>query len=69
MTGFNLPPGCNVSDIPGNRPEDVEFEAIMQEFYATLTEDEWNKIEPHDNIIGKAIEFGIQKGLEQFWDI
>lgn len=22
MAGFNLPPGCSVSDIPGNRPED-----------------------------------------------
>lgn len=22
MTGWNLPPGCNVNDIPGNRPED-----------------------------------------------
>ena len=27
MTGFNLPPGCNVSDIPGNRPEDLADEA------------------------------------------
>jgi hypothetical protein len=26
MTGFNLPPGCSVSDIPGNRPEDIEYE-------------------------------------------
>lgn len=22
MTGWNMPPGCNVSDIPGNRPGD-----------------------------------------------
>ena len=22
----NLPPGCSVSDIPGNRPEDLEWE-------------------------------------------
>ncbi len=21
MTGWNLPPGCNVSDLPGNEPE------------------------------------------------
>ena len=26
MTGFNLPPGCSVSDIPGNRPEDEAYE-------------------------------------------
>lgn len=30
MTGFNLPPGCNVSDIPGNRPEDMLEEAIAE---------------------------------------
>lgn len=34
MTGFNLPPGCNVSDIPGNRPEDTAEEA----FWDALTE-------------------------------
>lgn len=33
MTGFNLPPGCNVSDIPGNRPEDAEWEAIVENFF------------------------------------
>lgn len=30
MTGFNLPPGCNVSDIPGNRPEDLAEEAFWE---------------------------------------
>ena len=34
MTGFNLPPGCSVSDIPGNRPEDEREEA----FWDALTE-------------------------------
>jgi hypothetical protein len=29
MTGWNLPPGCNVSDIPGNRPEELEWEARL----------------------------------------
>lgn len=28
MGGFNLPPGCSVSDIPGNRPEELEAEAF-----------------------------------------
>lgn len=31
MTGFNLPPGCKVSDLPGNRPEDEAFEKALQE--------------------------------------
>ena len=26
MAGSNLPPGCNVSDIPGNSPEDAALE-------------------------------------------
>lgn len=31
MTGFNLPPGVNVSDIPGNRPEDLAEERFWEE--------------------------------------
>jgi len=29
MSGFNLPPGCSASDIPGNRPEDALFERVV----------------------------------------
>lgn len=29
----NLPPGCSVSDIPGNRPEDQEWEGIISKFF------------------------------------
>lgn len=68
MTGFNMPPGCSVNDIPGNRPEDIEQEALMTEFYKALSADEVNmitglKIENPsridlENIIWKAIEFG-----------
>jgi hypothetical protein len=32
-SGFNLPPGCRVSDIPGNRPEDEEWENIYNKFW------------------------------------
>lgn len=28
MGGWNLPPGVSVSDIPGNRPEDEEWERL-----------------------------------------
>lgn len=34
MTGWNMPPGSNVSDIPGNRPEDQETEAFFDAFYS-----------------------------------
>jgi hypothetical protein len=29
MTGFNLPPGCSVTDIPGNRPQDEAWEVAV----------------------------------------
>lgn len=31
--GWDLPPGCRVSDIPGNRPEDERWEAIIENFF------------------------------------
>lgn len=30
MTGWNLPPGVNVNDIPGNRPEDEAYEVFWE---------------------------------------
>lgn len=30
MTGFNLPPGCEVHHIPGNRPEDQAYEKFHE---------------------------------------
>jgi len=50
MTGWNLPPGCNVSDIPGNRPEDLAFE-IFWENYIDKVYEEWKEehIPKYDN--------------------
>jgi hypothetical protein len=31
MTGFNLPDGCEVHHLPGNRPEDEVFEKLVEE--------------------------------------
>ena len=60
MTGFNMPPGVNVKDIPGNRPEDVEQDVLMTEFYESISADEFKIIQRHvpEGIIWKAIEFG-----------
>jgi len=71
MTGYNMPPGYNVNDIPGNRPEDIEQDVLMTEFYEGLSADEVNLINALtnegwmrstkidlENIIWKAIEFG-----------
>jgi hypothetical protein len=70
MTGFNLPPGCNVSDIPGNRPEDEAWEKITDEFWSGkyCSDDIWNKFEQANldsylvEIVDKAIEYGIEVG-------
>jgi hypothetical protein len=29
MTGWNLPPGVTESMLPGNRPEDIEFDDLV----------------------------------------
>ena len=28
MSGWNLPPGCSLADLPGERPEDREMEVL-----------------------------------------
>ena len=41
MSSFNLPPGCSESDIPGNRPEDAKWEALIEDISASgLSADE-----------------------------
>lgn len=68
MTGFNLPPGCNVSDIPGNRPEDERWEAILEGFWngENCSNDDWEKFEEVSldsklvDVVDKAIEYGME---------
>lgn len=67
--GWDLPPGCSVSDIPGNRPEDEAYEKMMDDFYAKLSKEEQEKAEPLVDIIAKAINYGIDIGMEQAKDI
>lgn len=65
MRSSNLPPGCSINDIPGNRPEDAEYEALMTEFYESLTKEELDLVNDgrlttleRENLIFKAIQFG-----------
>lgn len=48
MGGFNLPPGCSVHDIPGNRPEDLAaeafYDAIYEQFPASMADADMEKI-------------------------
>lgn len=74
--GWDLPPGCSVSDIPGNRPEDGKLEEIELAFYENtevngrkrFTPEEWKylgskKRTTHlEDIIWKAIEYGMEIG-------
>lgn len=71
--GWDLPPGCSVSDIPGNRPEDAEWERIEENFYQQkrFTDKQWkylgskNRSQYLEEIITKAIEYGIELGRAQ----
>lgn len=68
MTGFNLPPGCSVSDIPGNRPEDQAAEALYDSIYNLLDgiQDDATKdriAEQFYNMVMKARENGYQVGM------
>jgi hypothetical protein len=63
MTGFNLPPGVNVSDIPGNRPEDLEEETFweaLDDKFAKEHPEYWKTIkvllENYNEQTGHAIE-------------
>ena len=54
MTGFNLPPGCEVHHIPGNRPEDLAEEAWWEklgELCPDVPEEIWD-----DERVQKLVE-------------
>lgn len=49
MTGFNLPPGCEVHHIPGHRPEDERHEKLAEAF---------------DRDLGDLVKDYIERGLD-----
>ena len=67
--GWDLPPGCSVSDIPGNQPEDIKQEAIEDEFFEKeITDDVWKLIDSDKqgriyDAVCKAIWYGYEIGL------
>ena len=66
MTGFNLPPGCSVSDIPGNRPEDIAYEAFwtwVEEHLQDLSAEECRRAV----LIGKAAILAERDAVEEMW--
>jgi hypothetical protein len=70
MTGYNLPPGCNTSDIPGNRPEDAAEEAFWDAFTARCEEEgiDMAPIDPDSStakLITIARDLGLNEGFGQ----
>ena len=68
--GWGLPPGVRASDIPGNRPEDEEWEKVVEGFYGiALSEDERKALNTlshtQESLLEKAIEYGIELGREE----
>ena len=66
-TMSNLPPGCSVRDIPGNRPEDLRAEALFDSIYEvlpiSLSDDEQDTIaEAIFELISKAWADGYSQG-------
>lgn len=64
--GWDLPPGCSVSDIPGNRPEDEAWEKVINDFWdeKRFTKEEWAISENLDDVINGIIEKAIDYGME-----
>jgi hypothetical protein len=68
--GWDLPPGVNVSDIPGNRPEDEVWDNILDDFYTKLEEKHQAMLETHIvrfweemyEVVDQAIQYGIELG-------
>jgi hypothetical protein len=80
MTGFNLPPGVNVSDIPGNRPEDLEEETFWEALDEKFLEGNFNEetLEKREEVlrltednhflqeyVNMARDMGYSKGYEE----
>ena len=66
----NLPPGCNVSDIPGNRPEDEKWENIIDTFWSKDRTPKKNRIlriasTALVELLDEAIEYGIEVGKQE----
>jgi hypothetical protein len=46
MSDFNLPPGVTTDMIPGNRPEDLRFEYLLEETYNEVQDQLYLSVKP-----------------------
>lgn len=62
MMGWNLPPGCEVSDLPGNRPEDEDWDHYWDEEIDRI-------IEVFKTVFGRDPTKEEHKNTANFYDI
>ncbi len=80
--GWDLPPGCRVSDIPGNRPEDEAWEKIYDNFWdkerltkthigIQISDKEYEQMDKlyDDNEVSTVIDDYIMAAIEYGMDI
>lgn len=69
--GWDLPPGCRISDIPGNRPEDERWEATIEGFWnkkGRKAEEQKaldNASDIYVELIDQAIKYGMELGQRE----
>jgi hypothetical protein len=61
----NLPPGCRESDIPGNRPEDIAYEKLVDEIESALKPLTWQSSDEEFERVTKDIIKLIDKAYEE----
>lgn len=70
MTPSNLPPGVTENMIPGNRPEDIIFEAYFEEILDNLPEWVSEELDKHpETDLGKALHTRINDHVEKIWTV
>ncbi len=65
MSGFNLPPGCSVNDLPGNTRADQIEEDIWDKIYEVFDNDVTDEI-AHKvrKLVDDAYEYGYQSARQ-----
>lgn len=76
MSGFNLPDGCSVNDIPGNRPEDLWRDRLWEDVEASpdlfnsvhgtaISAEDWGYLVKEDVITQSVLERLVDQMVEE----
>lgn len=58
----NLPPGVRESDIPGNRPEDIIYEAFWEKLFNTFPHVKWLETDEAQEVIDWVVGESYKQG-------